>query len=150
MTSTMPPPDACRPSQEISQTPSRASKATDGSLTAKKGPAGIDALVVAGRKPWVQETPPLVLVAQPMSLAPPLKTRPVWNVATTVDPHANVSGSTSVACAATGALEGANGSELTSVTPVCAACAGAAAENTTINAAASGAALRHALRDHRH
>ena len=33
-----------------------------------------------------------------MSLAPPLKKRPTWNVATTVPWCANVSGSSSVAC----------------------------------------------------
>src|SRR4051794_39789965 len=33
-----------------------------------------------------------------MSVAPPLKKRPTWNVATTVAPYENVSGSSSVAC----------------------------------------------------
>jgi hypothetical protein len=51
-----------------------------------------------------------------------------WNVDTTVEPQANVSGSTSVACAAVGALSGGNGSELIWNTPGCAACAGGRGE----------------------
>jgi hypothetical protein len=94
--------------------------------------------VVAGKKPSVQLTPSSRLVAQPMSLEPPLNTRPVWNVATTVDPNANVSGSTSVACAAVGVLFGANGSELICVTVVC-ACAGAATANAAVTTAANKA-----------
>src|SRR6266702_3957905 len=120
ITSTMPPPDWWPPSQEVSHTPWRASKAIDGSLTEKNGPVGVDAVVVAGRKPCVHEPPPSRLVAQPMSLEPPLNTRPVWNTATTVDPNTKVSGSTSVACAAVGRLSGANGSELICVILVCA------------------------------
>jgi hypothetical protein len=44
--------------QEVSHTPCRASKATDGSLTEKNGPVGLDAVVVAGKKPCVQVAPP--------------------------------------------------------------------------------------------
>src|SRR6266702_1009084 len=126
ITSTMPPPDWWPPSQEVSHTPWRASKAIDGSLTEKNGPVGVDAVVVAGRKPCVHEPPPSRLVAQPMSLEPPLNTRPVWNTAT------------SVACAAVGRLSGANGSELICVILVC-ACAGAATANAAVTAAASSA-----------
>jgi hypothetical protein len=43
--------------------------------------------------------PAFVVVAQPMLLEPPLLTkRPVWNVATTVVPYPNESGSTWVRC----------------------------------------------------
>jgi len=42
------------PSEEISQTPWRASKATAGSLMALKVPGGVATVVVAGRKPLVQ------------------------------------------------------------------------------------------------
>src|SRR5215472_15198536 len=73
-----------------------------------------------------------------MSLEPPLNTRPVWNTDTTVEPNANVSGSTSVACAAVGMLFGANGSELICVTVVC-ACAGAATANAAVTTAANRA-----------
>jgi hypothetical protein len=45
-----------------------------------------------------QVTPPSPDRTTPMSVAPPLKKRPTWNVATTVPWCANVSGSTSVAC----------------------------------------------------
>lgn len=48
--------------------------------------------------PVVQFRPPFVEVAQPMLLAPPSKTRPVWKVATIVFPKPNESGSTCVAC----------------------------------------------------
>src|SRR5215467_6885797 len=89
-------------SQEMSQAPWRKSKATARSLTAKNGPAGVETTVVEGRKPWLQEMPPLCEVAQPMLQEPPLKMRPTWNVATTVEPKAKVSGSTSVACASGG------------------------------------------------
>src|ERR1700704_4540967 len=51
-----------------------------------------------GRNPLVQVAPPSVEVAKPMSAPPPLKMRPTWNALTIVEPKANVSGSTSVAC----------------------------------------------------
>src|SRR6202007_885706 len=52
-----------------------------------------------GRNPDVRQlAPPLVDIANPMSVAPPLKKRPTWNADTTVEPLENVSGSTSVAC----------------------------------------------------
>lgn len=72
-----------------------------------------------------------------------------WNVDTTVEPQANVSGSTSVACAAVGALSGGNGSELIWNTPGCAACAGAAAASGTLSTTPSTAALRRAWRARR-
>ena len=51
-----------------------------------------------GRNPLVHVVPPSVEVAKPMSAPPPLKIRPTWNALTIVEPKANVSGSTSVAC----------------------------------------------------
>src|SRR5438034_3050646 len=51
-----------------------------------------------GRNPLVHVVPPSVEVAKPMSAPPPLKMRPTWNALTIVEPKANVSGSTSVAC----------------------------------------------------
>ena len=51
-----------------------------------------------GRNPLVQVAPPSVEVAKPISVPPPLKMRPTWNALTIVEPKANVSGSTSVAC----------------------------------------------------
>src|ERR1700704_3242668 len=51
-----------------------------------------------GRNPLVQVVPPSVEVAKPMSAPPPVKMRPTWNALTIVEPNANVSGSTSVAC----------------------------------------------------
>jgi len=59
----------------------------------------------------------LVLVAKPISVAPPLKTRPVWKAVTKVEPRAKVSGSTSVACSPLGAAAGVYGSALIWVTP---------------------------------
>jgi hypothetical protein len=56
-----------------------------------------------------------------MSVAPPLKTRPTWKAVTMVEPHAKVSGSTSVACNPVGALAEVYGSALTCTTPGCAA-----------------------------
>src|SRR5258708_7530037 len=149
MTSTTPPPEKCAPSQEMIHTPSRASYATDGSLTEKNGPGCIASRLVPGRKPWVQDTPPSLLVAQPISVAPPLKTRPVWNAETKVEPNANVSGSTSVACSPVGAVAGVYGSALTCVTPCCAASAGGAVANAEASAAASSAAAHHAVRGNR-
>ena len=82
----------------MSQTPSLASNATDGSLARGYGPAGVANTVVPGKKPAVHELPLLVDVAKPMLLAPPLKKRPTWKAATIVDPDDRVSGSSSVAC----------------------------------------------------
>jgi hypothetical protein len=48
----------------------------------------------------------LLLVAQPMSVAPPLKMRPVWNAVTILEAQAKESGSTSVACSPFDALAG--------------------------------------------
>src|SRR5207247_2404789 len=113
--------------EEISHTPWRASNATLGSLTRSNGPSGFEngpALNVRpGRKLDVSQlAPPLDERAQPMSEAPPLKKRPTWYVATTVEPEAKVSGSTSVACWLVGLV---NGSALTRVSGTLAA-AGAA------------------------
>src|SRR5437588_5708128 len=83
---------------EMIHAPCLASKATDGSLTRGKVPAGFVYRVMPGKNPCVQLAPPLRDVAHPMSDEPPLKNRPVWKVATIVDPKANVSGSTSVLC----------------------------------------------------
>ncbi len=48
--------------------------------------------------PVVHVRPAFVVVAQPMLLEPPSKKRPVWNVATTVLPQPNESGSSCVRC----------------------------------------------------
>src|SRR5436190_12315202 len=61
-----------------------------------------------------------------MSVAPPLKKRPTWNVATTVLWLAKVSGSTSVACWLDWLV---NGSELTRVSGTFAAATPAVASN---------------------
>ena len=51
-----------------------------------------------GRNPLLHVVPPSDEVAKPTSAPPPLKMRPTWNALTIVEPKANVSGSTSVAC----------------------------------------------------
>src|ERR1700730_17937711 len=51
-----------------------------------------------GRSALVHVVPASVEVAKPMSAPPPLEMRPTWNALTIVEPKANVSGSTSVAC----------------------------------------------------
>src|SRR5216684_3096428 len=55
-------------------------------------------MVIPGSKPLVQVAPPSVEVAKPTSAPPPLKIRPTWKALTIVEPKANESGSTSVAC----------------------------------------------------
>src|SRR5215467_13521124 len=121
----------------ISQAPSAASKATEGSLTASYGlPVAPDVEVRPGRKPGSpQVAPPSPERAKPMSVEPPLTNRPTWNVATTVLPAAKVSGSTSVAC---WLVEFVNGSLLTrvSVTLAVAAPTGAAKTAATATTAA--------------
>jgi hypothetical protein len=86
------------PSEEISQTLWRASKATAGSLMALNDPGGLATVVVPGRNPLVQVVPPSVERAQPMLADPPPKTRPTWKVETIVEPKLKVSGSTWVRC----------------------------------------------------
>src|SRR6266567_1772064 len=66
-----------------------------------------------------------------------------------VEPNANVSGSTSVACSPDGALAGVYGSALICVTPGCAAWAGVAAANPAASAPASSTAARRTARGHR-
>ena len=51
-----------------------------------------------GSMPVVHVRPPFVEVDQARLLAPPLKNRPVWKVATIVLPKANESASTCVLC----------------------------------------------------
>ena len=86
----------------MSQTPCLASKATLGSLTRSNGapvrPPVPEVAVSPVRKPCDQVVPPSPDRAKPMLVAPPLKKRPTWKAAMTVEPLANVSGSTSVAC----------------------------------------------------
>src|SRR5262245_14696825 len=85
--------------EEISHVLCAASYATLGSLTRSNGLAAPELNVMPGKKPGAPHVaPPSPERANPMSVAPPLKKRPTWNVATTVDPLADVSGSTSVAC----------------------------------------------------
>src|SRR5919197_110412 len=73
-----------------------------------------------------------------MSDAPPLKKRPTWYAATTVEPKAKVSGSTSVACWLVVLV---NGSALTRVSGTLAR-AGAAQALSAATASASNAAGR--------
>src|SRR6266576_1324618 len=61
-------------------------------------PVGVEKEVVPGRSPFAKLAPPLVEVANPISDAPPSKTRPTWNADENVLPEAKVSGSTSVLC----------------------------------------------------
>src|SRR6476620_8774209 len=68
-----------------------------------------------------------------MSAPPPSKKRPTWYAATTVEPNANVSGSTSVACWLDVFV---NGSALTRVSVTLAAPAVASTATTTIPIAA--------------
>ena len=79
-----------------------------------------------------------------MSEAPPLKNRPTWKVARTVDPEAKVSGSTSVACWLVGLV---NGSALTRVSGTLAEAAAANAKRAMAANVPSKAADRtHAVR----
>ena len=55
-------------------------------------------VVRPGSGPDVNVAPPSVDVANPVPEAPPSKNRPICEVTTRVDPNANVSGSTAVAC----------------------------------------------------
>src|SRR5260370_26259910 len=82
----------------MSQTQCVASKAREGSLTAEQMPGGVAAVGVPGRKPGVNLLPPLLEVANPISVAPPPKMRPTWKAETSVLPAERVSCSTSVAC----------------------------------------------------
>jgi hypothetical protein len=81
-----------------------ASNATVGSLVRSYGlagsPNGGSALnVCPGRNVGASHVaPPSPERTAPMSVAPPSKNRPTWNVVTTVPWCAKVSGSTSVAC----------------------------------------------------
>src|SRR5262245_21694055 len=127
----------------ISQVPCLASKATDVSLTRSNGLAAPALKVRPGKKPVVpQVAPPSPERAKPMSVAPPLKKRPTWNVATTVLPAAKVSGSTSVACRLVGFV---NVSLLTCVSATLASAAptGAAKTATTATATAPGKAFQY-------
>src|SRR5689334_4628398 len=57
-----------------------ASNATEASLTRWNGLPSVPAVAVRpGSWPSVHDAPPSVDVANPMSVAPPLKKRPVWN-----------------------------------------------------------------------
>src|SRR5207244_7365901 len=69
---------------EISQTRWTASYATLGSLTRAYGlEAAPELNVIPGRNPGASQlAPPFPDRTKPVSLAPPLKKRPTWNVAT--------------------------------------------------------------------
>jgi hypothetical protein len=83
---------------DTSQTLCLASYATLASLTRSKGlPAAPELKVIPGRNELLQVWPPSPERATPMSTPPPSKTRATWKAPTTVEPCANVSGSTSVA-----------------------------------------------------
>src|SRR4029453_10632729 len=84
-------------SDEISQTRWAASYATLGSLTRSYGPDPPE-LNVRWRNPGAPHVaPPSAERTKPVSLAPPPKKRPTWNVPMTVEPLANRSASTSAA-----------------------------------------------------
>src|SRR3954471_1201538 len=72
-----------------------------GSVTRLYAPAGDDAVVRLGRKPFVHVAPLSLDFTQPMLvLLPPLLNRPAWTRPTIVEPQAAAAGSTSVACCA--------------------------------------------------
>ena len=125
------------PSEEISQTLWRASKATAASLICPHGPPALP--VVPGRNPDVQVAPPSVDVTKPMLDDPPPDTRPVWKAETMVVPKANVSGSTSVRC---WACVSVNGSVLTWVTATFAEAGVAATRSPPTTTAGRSAAVR--------
>jgi hypothetical protein len=89
-----------KPSVAISQTPCSESYATDGSLARENVLRGCEETVKRGSRPFRQWRPVSFEAAKPMFRAPPLERRATWNVATTVEPHAKLSGSASVACIA--------------------------------------------------
>ena len=89
-----------RASVEISHVPCAASYATTGSLARVWTPGGALAVVSPGRRPFRHEAPSSVVTANPMFVAPPLKRRPTWKVATVVRPNVKLSGSASVSCCA--------------------------------------------------
>src|SRR5581483_2536038 len=115
----------------MSQTPCFASYATDGSVARSNAPPS--AFVIPGNGPCVQVAPLSVDVAKPTSVAPPSKKRPVWKAETTVDPAANVSGSTSAWCCPGVGLE--YGSLLTCVRATAAATAAASTRATAVTPA---------------
>src|SRR5205823_3719361 len=129
---------------ETIQTPCAASYATLGSLTRSYGLDVAPELNVSCRKPGAsQVAPPSPERTTPMSLAPPLKKRPTWNVATTVPWWANVSGSSSVACWLVAFVYGS------ALTCVSGTFADATAANTTAATPASASAsaiLRNVIR----
>ena len=89
-------PGSVRPSEEIIQTLCLASNAATGSVVRLKRSLEVGAS--PGSTPEVKLAPPLVDVANAVLDAPPSKKRPTWEVTTNVEPNANVSGSTAVAC----------------------------------------------------
>src|SRR5207248_5049003 len=131
-------PGQVTPSEEISQTWWRRSKATAASLSCPHGPPEFP--VVAGRNPWVQVRPPLFEVAKPMFEAPPPNTRPTWKAETIVLPKAKVSGSTSVRCWAWASV---NGSALIGVSGTFAAADPAPRNSPATTTGGSRAAVRN-------
>src|SRR4029079_15758152 len=103
-------PGSVRPSDEIIHTLCLASNATTGSVVRLKRSLEVGAR--PGSTSEVNVAPPSVDVANAVLDAPPSKKRPTWEVTTSVEPNANVSGSTAVACWLVG-LE--NGSGMTAV-----------------------------------
>ena len=94
------------PSVAASQVPWTASYAMTGSLARSAEPGRGEESVTPGSKPVFHVAPASREVEKPIATAPPSKTRPVWNTETTVEPNANVSGSTCVACWPIGSLVG--------------------------------------------
>src|SRR5712692_3708065 len=90
---------AWQASEDTSQTPCLASKATLASVARAKVPGEVVNTVRPGRNPEVHVAPAFCDVANPMAdEPPPPKNRPDWKTATTVLPTPRVWASTSVAC----------------------------------------------------
>jgi len=87
-------------SEETIQTLCRASYAVTGLVVRANVPPPIGGwFVCPGSGPEAASVVPLfVSVANPVPDAPPSKKRPICAVTTSVEPNANVSGSTAVAC----------------------------------------------------
>ena len=92
------------PSVAASHVPCMASYAMTGSLARSDGPGRGDESETPGNRPAFHVAPASRDVEKPMATAPPSKTRPVWKTETMVEPNANVSGSTCVACWPIGSL----------------------------------------------
>src|SRR3954452_14329410 len=111
----MPLEEALSTSDATSQNPCVASYATAGSLARCHCPRGEEKTVSAGRRPCRHVRPASRETEKPVFSDPPSAKRPTWNTATTVEPHAKLSGSTSLACCA-GSRRGYGSKEIRRVT----------------------------------